>query len=114
MRQQGANPDLAADILELRHRFLQKMVQEGLLEPTESKDSYRVSCQQLLPLFQAAMLDSLIRRLAFVMLQSNRVKLHDTLNVLTVLCFGHLVCQPCGRRFLYVIALCTLPLRSCD
>ena len=50
--------NLAADTLVLRRRFLQKMVQEGLLEPTESKDSYRVSSQQLLPLFRAAMNDN--------------------------------------------------------
>jgi hypothetical protein len=50
VRHSGANPDVAADVLLLRRRFLQKMVQEGLLEPTESKDAYRVSGQQLLPL----------------------------------------------------------------
>jgi len=50
VRHCAANPDLAADTIVLRRRFLQKMVQEGLLEPTESKDAYRVSGQQLLPL----------------------------------------------------------------
>ncbi len=58
VRHCGANPDLAADTLVLRRRFLQKMVQEGLLEPTESKDSYRVSCQRLLPLFRAGVNDN--------------------------------------------------------
>jgi len=36
---------------------------------------------------------TLIWRLAFVMLQPNCAKLHDTLNVLMVLHFGHLVCS---------------------
>ena len=54
VRHSEANPDLAADTLVLGRRFLQKMVQEGLLEPTESKDAYRVSSQQLMPLSSRA------------------------------------------------------------
>ncbi len=48
---------------------------------------------------------TLIRRLAFVMLQLNHAKPYDTLNELVTLNFCHLICTLCDLIVLHAVAL---------